>query len=377
MLKIGITGQAGFIGTHLYNTLGLYPEEFERITFKDEYFDNEKDLREFVKKCDTIVHFAAMNRHPDPDVIYNTNIELVKKLINAMTAESVNPNVIFSSSTQEENDNLYGRSKKEGRALLKEWAEKNHASFTGLIIPNVFGPFGKPNYNSFIATFCHKLVNGNSPEILVDSDVKLIYVGNLCNKIINKLRSFKGQEITNAESIVVEEDFNDKVTIILKKLEQYKELYIKDGFIPYLNDKNDINLFNTFRSYIDHHEHFPITLKQFSDERGKFIETLRTEIAGQVSISTTNPGITRGNHYHTRKIERFTVIKGKALIQLRKIGSEQVIDLYLDGDDPSYVDMPVWYTHNIKNIGEDVLITQFWINEWYNPEDADTFFEVV
>ena len=157
----------------------------------------------------------------------------------------------------------------------------------------------------------------------------------------------------------------------------YKEIYQDKGEIPKLNNKFELNLFNTFRCYMDISNHFPVKLNQHTDPRGSFVEIIRLGIGGQVSFSTTKPGITRGNHFHTRKIERFAVIKGKARIQLRKIGSDEVLDFYLNGDEPAYVDMPIWYTHNIKNIGEDTLYTNFWINEPYNPEDADTYFEEV
>lgn len=118
-------------------------------------------------------------------------------------------------------------------------------------------------------------------------------------------------------------------------------------------------------------------LTPHADARGVFVETIKLGVGGQVSFSTTVPGITRGNHYHTRKIERFTVIRGKARIQLRKIGSDQVHEFLLDGTRPAYVDMPVWYTHNITNVGDEELYTQFWINEWYDPQDGDTYFETV
>jgi UDP-2-acetamido-2,6-beta-L-arabino-hexul-4-ose reductase len=124
-------------------------------------------------------------------------------------------------------------------------------------------------------------------------------------------------------------------------------------------------------------DYFPVNFTEYNDERGSFVEIIRLGVGGQVSFSTTEPGYTRGNHFHTRKIERFAVIKGKALIQLRRIGSEEILNFYLDGDSPSYVDMPVWYTHNIKNIGDEVLYTNFWINEVYKPDDSDTFFENV
>lgn len=372
-MKVGITGQAGFVGTHLYNTLGLN-KGIERVPFLDSFFDDMVLLRSFVKQCDVIVHLAAMNRHQDPQVIYDTNIGLVSKLIEAINLEKVTPHILFSSSTQEERNNLYGKSKKEGRELLEQWAKDSGGTFTGLVIPNVYGPFSRPNYNTFIATFAHKLINGEQPTIDVDGSIKLIYVSSLCNFIIERIKSATPNSI---ERVEVPYDFEKKVSELLSLFEYFNDTYVKDGFIPILKDSDQINLFNTFRSYIDNSAHFPIKLKKNSDNRGVFVETIKLGIGGQVSFSTTVPGVTRGNHYHTRKIERFTVIKGKAKIQLRKIGSTEVVDLFLDGNEPAYVDMPVWYTHNITNIGEDELYTQFWINEWYDPIDADTYFEKV
>ncbi len=174
MIRIGITGQPGFVGTHLYNTLGTFPGEFERIPCEDAFFADEAKLRAFVRNCDAIVHLAAMNRAPDPKVIYDTNVRLVKQLIAAMDAENVTPHVLFSSSTQEERNNPYGDSKKEGRRLLQEWAGRSGGKFTGCVIPNVFGPYGRPNYNSVVATFCHKLTHGETPEIQIDGCIKLI-----------------------------------------------------------------------------------------------------------------------------------------------------------------------------------------------------------
>ena len=137
MKKIGITGQNGFVGSHLYNTLGLKPEQYQRIEFDRSFFDQPDQLDAFVKQCDVIVHLAAMNRHPDPEVIFNNNIELVKKLIDSLERTGSKAHVIFSSSSQEERDNLYGKSKKEGRILLADWAKRAGGKFTGMIIPNV------------------------------------------------------------------------------------------------------------------------------------------------------------------------------------------------------------------------------------------------
>src|SRR3990172_2365128 len=148
MISIGITGQAGFIGTHLNNFFGLKKEEVIRIPFHDEYFNDTATLEAFVKQCDVIIHLAALNRHNDPQAIYDTNMLLVNKLIAAMENTKSRPHVLFSSSKQDERNNPFGRSKRAGRELLAAWAGKNGASFTGLVIPNVFGPFGNPYYNS-------------------------------------------------------------------------------------------------------------------------------------------------------------------------------------------------------------------------------------
>lgn len=180
-LRVGITGQQGFIGQALFNSIGLFPNEFERVQFERVIFEDAAHLEKFVSHCDVIIHLAAMNRHHDPEVIYETNVLLVQKLINALDKSKSKAHVLFSSSSQEERDNLYGRSKKEGRELLSNWATKSKALFTGMVIPNVFGPFGNSHYNSFIATFSHQLTHGEQPKIEVDGKVKLIYVHELIN----------------------------------------------------------------------------------------------------------------------------------------------------------------------------------------------------
>lgn len=374
--RIGITGQSGFVGTHLHNMLGLDSSKYELIPFEDSFFYSS-ELNDFVKQCDVIVHLAAVNRHQDADELYRVNINLVNLLIKSLEEENVRPHLIFSSSIQENLENPYGKSKLEGKHLLEKWARKNQASFTGLIIPNVFGPFGLPNYNSFIATFCHKLTHDEKPSINSDSNVNLIFILSLCMQIISDIN-----EVIEFTSPVIKEksilpDFSQKVSEILNIFTVFKEQYFDQGIIPHITNINEINLFNTFRSYIDMDKYFPFMLKQNNDDRGNFVETIRLGIGGQVSFSTTKPGITRGNHFHIRKIERFTVIKGKARIQLRRIGTDRIYEFYLDGEKPSYVDMPIWFTHNITNIGNDDLYTQFWISEWYDAANPDTFFEKV
>ena len=370
MIKVGITGQAGFMGSHLYNFLGTKAETITLVPFKRAYFEDKTALENFVTSCDAIVHIAAMNRHEDQHVIYNTNVELVNKLIEACKATESTPKILFSSSTQEEKDNLYGKSKRDGRQLLEDWANTHKGKVRSLVIPNVFGPFGKPFYNSFIATFCHQIVNGESPTIHSDGEVNLIYVNELSEAFYNEIIE-EGTEVTSKK--IVPHTATKKVSEVLELLNNYKATYVDNGVVADLRDPFELALFNTFTSFIPK-DYFPRKFVKHTDNRGAFVEIMRANTSGQSSYSTTVPGITRGNHYHTRKVERFAVISGKARIQLRKINTDEVFNYELDGNEPAYVDMPIWYTHNITNIGDTELITLFWINEPYNQEDPDTYF---
>ena len=187
----------------------------------------------------------------------------------------------------------------------------------------------------------------------------------------NEILASSNKEI---KSFIVPHTSSRKVSEILMLLKEFKSQYLDNGQIPKLELKSfELDLFNTFRSFIPK-DYFPRKFKKNSDSRGVFVEILRANSAGQTSYSTTFPGITRGNHYHTRKIERFAVISGKALIQIRKVDSNIVYEYIIDGNEPAYVDMPIWYTHNIKNIGNTELLTLFWINEPYNSDDSDTYF---
>jgi UDP-2-acetamido-2,6-beta-L-arabino-hexul-4-ose reductase len=365
-MKIGITGQVGFIGTHLKNFLNLQ-KEVEVIPFADDYFDVDIQLQDFVKRCDVIVHLAAINRHPSPQYIYEKNVELVQKLISACEATSSKPHILFSSSTQEEKENEFGNSKKVGRELLEKWATANGTITTGMVIPNVFGPFGKPFYNSVVATFCHQLTHSEEPSIQVDGVLPLIYINDLVSDIFNLIKT------RAVGKVIIQHRFEVKVSEILESLKEFKRDYFDKGVFPNLDTPLKLALFNTFRCYVPH-EHYPFSFKLNTDNRGTFVEIARTGSSGQFSYSTTLPNITRGNHFHTRKAERFAVIKGKAKISLRKIDSDEVIEYVIEGKNPAFVDMPIWYTHNIKNIGDEELITLFWINEPYNEADPDTYF---
>jgi UDP-2-acetamido-2,6-beta-L-arabino-hexul-4-ose reductase len=372
MKKIGITGQNGFVGYYLYYTLNLLKDEYRLVNFDRSFFEDYTKLDKFVSQCDVIVHLAALNRHNDQEIIYKMNTGLVKKLVDSLERTQSQAHVIISSSTQEERDNLYGKSKKEGRLMLSNWANRKGGRFTGMVIPNVYGPFARPYYHSVVATFCHQVSHNEIPKIEVDGLLKLIYVGELVEEIIKAIRAKD-----NTHELQIPHTAEAKVSEILALLQRYKEVYQEMGEFPAINSPFEHKLFNSYRCYMDIANYFPRKFTQHTDNRGAFVEIARHGIAGQTSFSNTVSGITRGNHFHTRKIERFAVIKGKALIQLRRIGTDEVHDFYLDGEAPAYVDMPIWYTHNIKNVGKEVLYTIFWINEPYDTGDPDTYFEVV
>jgi len=234
-------------------------------------------------------------------------------------------------------------------------------------------PFGHPYYNSVVATFCHQLTHKEQPKIDVDGEMKLIYVSELVKIIIDHITSHQSP----VTSYQVPHTAEIKVSALLSLLKQYYECYFQNGIIPDISNTFERNLFNTFVCYIDHESFFPFMLKTNTDNRGSFVEIIKLNSGGQVSFSTTVPGITRGNHFHIRKAERFAVIKGKARIDIRRIGTDKILSFDLGGNNPSFVDMPIWFTHNITNIGNDELLTMFWISEHFDPSDPDTYFAEV
>ena len=368
--RIGITGMAGFVGSHLRDRLAR-EERFEVLPFEDSYYEHPDQFIAFAKQADAIVHLAGVNRD-EPEVVYQKNIELMEKLLQYVDAAGTKPTILFSSSTQIERDNEYGRGKKRAMELLQAWSGKTGAPAVSMVVPNVFGDGGRPFYNSVVATFCYQLTHGQEPKIDKDGQMTMIYINDLLEDMVrlidNPVAGYRIEPLQPRAGV--------KVSELLALLNKFKDFFYGSGMVPAIGSDFERDLYNTFLTYMDAAD-WERNLKLNTDERGSFVEVFKLEKGGQVSFSTTKPGITRGNHYHVRKNEKFCVVSGQASIKLRRIGTDNVIEYNVSGDAPSWVEMPIYYTHNITNTGDTELVTLFWINEHFNPEDPDTFFEKV
>jgi len=371
-IRIGITGESGFLGSFVRIAVMQKTDAMTLVPFLDEYFGDPGKLDDFVGACDVIVHLAAMNRTPgDPGEIYDTNMRLVHLLCDGLRRRPGVGHVIFASSTQEVRDTPYGRSKRDGREVLRTWADEVGATCTSMSIPNVFGPFCRPYYNSVIATFCQKVTHGETPEIDVDAEIPYVFVWDVANAIIHAAGTghWDGDAMPFPITTV-------SVSSLRDRLLGCAACYGEEGRVPQLETRFDTDLFNTFRSYYPAGT-FPFLPAKRTDHRGYLVEVLKTGTGGQVFFSHTEPGITRGNHYHTRKIERFSVLEGEGLIRIRRVGGTDIQEYRLTGEQPAAMDMPVFCTHSISNVGDGPLLTLFWSNEIFDPLDPDTFYDPV
>lgn len=371
-MKIGITGSSGFIGYHLKNSLIYAYSKYELIFLSKEDFNNSDSVDAFTNQSDIIIHLAGINRHKNEEFIYSENIRLSKVLIESLEKNNFKGKIIFASSIQEKTNSIYGQAKKKCFDLFKNSSQKTNYKFINLLIPNVYGPFCMPNYNSFIATFCYNLVNNKDLIVKSNQSIPVIYVASLVKVIINLLEYDE-----HPESIEINEVFSVKPNEVKEILLKFKNEYLKDKIIPNFSNIFEKNLFNTLITYVDIKHFFPYYNLKHVDERGFFTEVSKVKGNAQFSYSITKPKITRGNHFHTNKVERFTVIEGNALIKIRKVGSKEVIEFEIKKDKPASIDMIPWHTHSITNIGEKDLITLFSINDIFDRDNPDTFSEIV
>ncbi|MEN8170718.1 MAG: NAD-dependent epimerase/dehydratase family protein [Pseudomonadota bacterium] len=368
-MKVGITGASGFIGWHMRCYLATRSDvEDVRLAGRD-LFADEQQLQTFVTGLDLIVHLAGVNR-AEPDELLQGNIAPAEKLIEALEQCSCTPCVAYTTSTQAVNgDSPYAEGKAAVSRIFERWASDNNASFINVVVPHVFGEYGRPYYNSAVATFAHQVANGEQPTVHNDGQLELVHVQDLVQQIVQHYTDgISGDvRITGRKTSVVE-----AATI----LQQLHATYVEGGQFPDLSDHFTRCMFNTLRGAMPYaNRHRAIT--KHEDDRGWLVETVKANSGGQCFVSTTRPGITRGNHFHLRKVERFLVLQGSAQIQLRKLYSDEVVTYELDGNSPSFVDIPTLHTHSITNVGDNELITLFWSDEFYDPQQPDTTYEEV
>jgi UDP-2-acetamido-2,6-beta-L-arabino-hexul-4-ose reductase len=243
-IKVGITGQNGFIGSHLINFFRVQ-DNVKVIEFNREYFASPEMLEEFVSKCDVIIQLAAMSRSVDKKMLYENNIELDKKLIKALENTHSKAHILFASTTHEMRAGDYYASKRDGQNLFKQWALQNNSKFTVMVMPNTFGPYCKPFFNSVVSTFCYKVAHDEKPEIIIDALVDLIYIHELCKdfyKVIKEKIDFNSYTPVATTTI--------KVSEILNLLLGFHESYAQKQVIPKFKTKFELFLFETFISYL-------------------------------------------------------------------------------------------------------------------------------
>ncbi|WP_229702930.1 polysaccharide biosynthesis C-terminal domain-containing protein [Microbacterium murale] len=359
-----MTGARGFLGWHTRLALREQGVDASTVAVGQEY--DLDSARQAVSGSARAVHLAGVNRASD-DEVRDGNVLFATQFAEALRRADEPPSIVsYANSTQSINGSVYGEAKLRASEIVRSAADAVGATFEDVVLPNLFGEHGRPFYNAVTATFCHMLAAGERPAVVQDKELKLLHAQNAADLLSG------GIPLTMQPSLEV----RDTVSGLLSRLEGIARAYAQDE-IPDVSDTYQRDLFNTYRSYT-FDTRTPITLTRHADARGSFFEIIRSHGgAGQSSFSTTVPGVSRGDHYHRRKIERFTVLSGQATISLRKMFTDRVVEFAVRGDEPRAVDMPTGWSHKIQNTGTDTLYTSFWANEIFDPEKPDTIAEAV
>lgn len=368
MKAVLVTGAAGFIGKNLCATLEQ-DKEIEILRFDRKGTLNE--LAAYVKKAEFVFHLAGINRPKNEAEFDEGNRGLTQELLDILAEGGKRTPVAMTSSIQAELDNAYGKSKKASEEALFAWSENSGNPAYVYRLPNVFGKWSRPEYNSVVATFCHNIANGLPIKINESAtELELVYIDDVVKELVAAMngsanfeddgycyvkRKFKTSLQELAETIYSFVDARDQ--LVVPNLEGYFERFLYATFTSFYSPDN-----------------FGYELKMRYDERGWLAEFIKSSQFGQIFISRTKPGITRGNHWHNTKIEKFLVIDGEAEINFRRVNSEEVIKYQVSGKQLKVIDIPAGYTHSITNTGSNDLVTLFWADEIFNPEDSDTYF---
>lgn len=363
-MRVAMTGADGFLGWHTQGALrerGLDAQEI----LVGSGFDASAAVAA-LSGASRLIHLAGVNRASD-DEIRDGNVLFAEQVADALRrSDAPPPVVVYSNSIQAGNGTVYGDAKAKAADILASAAADLGLEFVDLRLPNLFGEHGRPFYNAVTATFCHILAEGGQPTVEADKELTLLHAQNAADLLIGNVDPGDqgGLEVRKT------------VSGLLARLSSMARVY-GTGEIPDIADAFDRDLFNTYRSYTFESQ-IPIRLTRHADSRGSFFEIIRSHGGpGQSSFSTTVPGITRGDHFHRRKVERFTVLAGQGTIALRRLFTDKVFEFNVTGDQPMAVDMPTMWTHKITNTGDQVLYTSFWTNDIFNPDNPDTIAEEV
>lgn len=378
-MKILVTGAKGFVGKNLVAELKNIKDGKAKnynltndITIYEFDIDTPADLLDgFCRDCDFVFNLAGVNRPENPDEFMKGNFGFASTLLDTLKKYNNTCPVMLSSSTQAELDNPYGKSKRAGEELFFEYGRQTGARVLVYRFPNVFGKWCRPNYNSAVATFCNNIAN-DLPIQVNDRNHKmtLVYIDDVVRELISALSS---EETREGEFCKVPVEHSTTLGEIVDLIYSFKESR-NNLSVPDMTDGGFAKkLYSTYLSYLPKGK-FSYPLKMNVDNRGSFTEILRTSDRGQFSVNISKPHITKGQHWHHTKNEKFLVVSGKGVIRFRKIDSDEVIEYFVSGDKLEVVDIPTGYTHNIENLGDTDMVTFMWCNECFNPEKPDTYF---
>lgn len=382
-MKVLVTGSSGFVGRNLVESLKSLRDNKDRTRQNlkiEEIFEFDRDtdmslLDEYCAKCDFVFNLAGVNRPKDPKEFMEGNFGFASTLLDTLKKHNNKCPVMLSSSIQATLDNDYGKSKLEGEKLFFNYAKENNSKVLVYRFPNLFGKWCRPNYNSVIATWCYNYANDldiqvNDPSV----ELELAYIDDVVKELIDTLEEKEHIEDNYCYIPITHKVTLGRIVEILDSFKRQPETLV----IPEIpNDSFEKKLYSTYLSYLPESK-VKFELKTNIDDRGSFTELLKTNNNGQFSVNISKPGITKGQHWHHSKWEFFMVVKGHALIQERKIGTDEIIEFDVSGDKIEAVHMLPGYTHNIINLSDtEELITLMWANELFDPNHPDTYGEAV
>ena len=368
-MNIAITGPDGFIAWHTRCALRARNGGGDAIGLTESEFEDPELMDAALAQSDAVIHLAGINRATEDRTIAEVNPWLATRLVASLERIGKTIPVVFGNSIHSRGDSVFGIAKREAADILRDWGQRTGAPVADVVLPNIFGEEGTPFYNSVVATFSHQLALGETPSIQFDRELPLLHVQQAASVLLDAA-------MDGVDGDLAPEGTPETVSGVLRRLESIRAAY-RTADLPDLSDPFTRDLFNTYRSYT-FPEQWPIFPQVRGDQRGELFESVRAP-GGQTQVffSTTNPGFTRGQHYHLHKVERFLVLRGSAVIRLRKLFTDKVVEFRMSGDRPGIVDMPTLWVHSITNTGPDELITLFYADEVFDPANPDTYPEMV